>query len=137
MGLVSSSQIFSYVRRYIHLDDALYSSVTAHKQLSELLPVIDRPSAGAFPRNSLCGATAKDAPDSLLTEPYDTPPPAYAPPSAPSTTPEHDFLKSLLPIIALGLAAIVPSLLLALVVLVLTLRARIEYIRQSRRRLAR
>ena len=126
------SQIFSYLRRYIHLDDALYSSATAHRQLSELLPVIDRPSAGAFPRDALGGAIAEDASDSRLTEPYDTPPPANAPSDAPSTVPERDFLESLLPIIALGFAAVVPSLLLTLVVLVLTLRALVAYIRQSR-----
>ena len=73
------------------------------------MPVIDSQSAGA--------------PDSRLTELYDTPPPVYAPPNAPSTVPEREFLEAFLPIIALGFAAVVPSLLLAVIVLILTLRA--------------
>ena len=107
--------------------------VIAHRRIAELLPTSSRPSANdIYHPSALCDALADDASGSQLTEPYDTPPTTYLSPDAPSTLPESNFLNSLLPIVALGLAAAVPSLLRALILLVLTLRALVAYIRQSR-----
>ena len=116
-SLVSTSFILPQLCRRIQFDDTLFS-FALHGQLIELLPVDSI-------RTFIGGATERifdqqslNAEDSQRTEPFDIQPSPYIPRSAPSTPSAEDtFVPSLLPIIALGSLAFIPSLLLVVILL--------------------
>ena len=131
-SLVLLSSILPQLCRRLHFDDTLFSSAL-QGQLCELLP---DDSTQTLVRAGIIRALDQPPPapaSSQRTLPFDTAPPPYIPRGA-SLTPsaEDSFLRLLLPIIALGASAFIPSLLLALVLLVLTLRALLLYTQRLR-----
>ena len=108
--LVTHAQLLSHLCRIIRFDRTYNSSLVAHRQFAELLPDVKPPddnvqSRGVLPSCIVPDSSDSDEPDTPLP-PVHPPrlPPPYVPPP-----PEHTFLWSLVPIVALGAASVVPS----------------------------
>ena len=125
------SSILPQLCRRLHFDDTLFSSAL-RIQLRELLPDVDAAldcRALGFTRPI---GSPPPSPVSVHRAPqFDTSPPPYRPRGISlASSAEDGLLHLLLPVIALGVSACIPSLLLALILLVLTLRALLLYARQ-------
>lgn len=129
------SSILPQLCRRLHFGDTL-SSFALRIQLRELLPEVDVPSQALDHLQHQVHIVPP--PPSIVSVHrallFDTSPPPYRPREI-SLTPsaEDGLLRLLLPVIVLGVSACIPSLLLALILLVLTLRALLLYAQRLHR----